>query len=660
MSFRTAAIGLSASLAALAASPAFACAPSFFTPPLALSERFAEGSWLAEAEVLGFEKRPSGFLHGDEAGAPMRRAVLRIDGALWGAPPERLTIRQWDEEFPNYWICMRYEPSFCPEAKTGDKLLILGGPGPEGKGESLECLTEAADGEDAGKAQALRALATEAQARIAALRATAKQAAQGPEGYAAAMALAEALAEYGDHAAADAAFRAAAALDPPRPDAWLRLARHRLEGGSGVHRVPARPEDLEAGVAALEEYFARHGEHPRVRRVRDDLALARGEALDLARTDLRGLSTALVGAAGPIPLRGAPPGLDASRSRAAFDAVEADLTGANLREADLEGGDFSKAILRRADLAEAKALSVSFRGADLREADFAYAKLSGADFSGADLRGTSLVFADLRGADLKGADLTGAFAPGALFFGARLAGARLELRDSENPMIDLAGAFSDCATVLPEGLGRGLIPLERRCGEEERIADLSGLETLDDSPESLLLLENLDLRDANFEGAGRIGRIEARIAGADLSGADFTQARVYLFWGAQPRGRAKLAGAKFREAELVLNLPGADLSGADFTGAHVAGLKKNYELKGAKFSGATLDFASPGYADPADLAGVLDKLELWEADLSGVSVACGPSARPAERKLWAELAPRLEAAGARPTPACAQALAAGP
>ncbi len=656
MGFRTAAIGLSASLAALAASPAWACAPSFFTPPLALSERFAEGAWLAEAEVLGFEKRPSGFLHGDEAGTPMRRAVLRVGGALWGAPPERLTIRQWDEEFPNYWICMRYEPSFCPEAKTGDKLLILGSAGPEGKGESLECFAE---GEDEAKAEAFRELARAAHEKTAALRAAVK-AAEEPERYAAAMALAEALAELGDHVATDAAFRAAAALDPPRPDAWLRLARHRLEGGSGVRRPSPAPEDLRAGIAALDEYLAAHGEHPRLRRAREDLALALGAPPDLERVDLRGISIGHAAGVGPIPLRGAPPGFDASRSRAAYDAAGADLSGARFREADLEGGDFSGADLRRADLSETRALSVSFRGADLRGAELAYAKLSGADFSGADLRGASLVFADLRGADFKGADLTGAFAPGAQFFGARLAGARMELRDPENPMVELSGAFADCATSLPEGLGRGLIPLERVCGGEERIADLSGLETLDDSPESLLLLEDLDLRGANFSGAGRIGRIEARIAGADLGGADFSQARVYLFWGAKPRGRAKLAGANFREAELVVNLPGADLSGADFAGAHVAGLKRGYELTGAKFSGATLDFALPGYADPADLAGVLDKLELWEADLSGVSVACGPSARPAERKLWAELAPRLEAAGARPTPACAQALAAGP
>ncbi|MDD2867661.1 pentapeptide repeat-containing protein [Neomegalonema sp.] len=648
MGFRTAAICVSASLAALAVSPAWACAPSFFTPPLTLAERFAEGAWLAEAEVLGFEKRPSGFLHGDAAGTPMRRAAVKIDRALWGAPPERLTIRQWDEEFPNYWICMRYEPAFCPEAKTGDRLLILGAPGPEGKGESLECLTA----EDAEKAQALRKLAEEAQTRVATLRAAAGQAAQGPEGYAAAMASAEALAEYGDHPATDAAFRLAISLDSARPEAWLRLARHRLEGGSGVHRIPAAPEDLEAGLAALDEYAALHGEHPRLRRLRDDLAMALGAPLDLARTDLRGASTAL-GTAGPVPLRGAPPGFDASRSRLPFDAVEADLTGANLREADLEGGDFSGAILRGAVLAQTQALSVSFRGADLRGADLAYARLTGADLSGADLRGASLVFADLRGADLKGADLTGAFAPGAQFFGARLAGARLDLRDPENPMIELAGAFSDCATLLPEGLGRGLIPLERLCGAEERIADLSGLETLDDSPESLLLLEDLDLRGANFSGAGLVGRIEARIAGADLGGADFSQARVYLFWGAKPRGRAKLAGAVFREAELVLNLPGADLSGADFTGAHVAGLKKGYDLTGAEFSGATLDFALPGYTDPADLAAVLEK-----SDLSGTRLACVASARPAERKLWAELAPRLSAAGVLLTPSCAEALAA--
>jgi hypothetical protein len=50
----------------------------------------------------------------------------------------------------------------------------------------------------------------------------------------------------------------------------------------------------------------------------------------------------------------------------------------------------------------------NLRGADLREADLRWADLRGADLRWADLRGADLRWADLRGAGLSGADLQGA------------------------------------------------------------------------------------------------------------------------------------------------------------------------------------------------------------------------------------------------------------
>ena len=86
----------------------------------------------------------------------------------------------------------------------------------------------------------------------------------------------------------------------------------------------------------------------------------------------------------------------------------ADLRGANLREADLRGADLSGADLRGADLRGADLSGADLRGANLREADLSGADLSGADLHGADLRGANLYGADLRGADLIRADLRGA------------------------------------------------------------------------------------------------------------------------------------------------------------------------------------------------------------------------------------------------------------
>ena len=71
---------------------------------------------------------------------------------------------------------------------------------------------------------------------------------------------------------------------------------------------------------------------------------------------------------------------------------------ANLSGADLRYADLSDANLHDADLHDA-----NLSGADLR-----YANLSDADLSGADLRGADLHGANLRGADLRYADLHGA------------------------------------------------------------------------------------------------------------------------------------------------------------------------------------------------------------------------------------------------------------
>ncbi len=669
-------IGFSAALAPLAA---WACVPAYDTPPTTLAERFAEGAWMVEARITGLEPEASGFLR-ENPMEPMSRAEAQVEKVLWGSAPDKLRLRYWDEIFPApyYWYCARYQPSFCEDVKPGDRLLILGEMDSEGQ-TALDCfiapeegallpadlapLAEAAtestpekpDPADLPrKAAAFRNLAAQARERILRLEAEAK-AATPAKAYGAAMALAEAWAEYGDHPSTDQAFRAAVALDPKRPDAWLRLARHRLEQPERAYRAyraPPREPELRIGLETLEEYLAAHGEHARVRSLRDELAAALGEPLDLERTNLRG---AVLRSPQPIPLKGAPPGLDASQSRAAFAAAGAKLVGARFREAQLEGGDFTGADLRRADLRGAQALGVSFRNADLRGADLAEADLHEADLRGAKLGWALLGAADLRGADLTGANLAAAFLPGANFYAARLSGTNLEFRDPENPLISLAGAFVDCATRLPKDFEpgrRGTIPLERTCDGADQIADLSELNSLDDSPNSILILEGLDLRGASFALAGLSRRVEARIARADLSGASFVGAKAYLFWGAGARGQAKLAGANFHRAEILFNLPGADLRGADFTGAHVTGLKKNFDLGEAKFTGAILDFSAAGYAEPADLDALMSK-----ADFSGATLFCGLSARPAERRLWAALAERLAEEGLTPSPACAEALA---
>ena len=85
------------------------------------------------------------------------------------------------------------------------------------------------------------------------------------------------------------------------------------------------------------------------------------------------------------------------------DAERADFRYTNLRGTELSGADLRCANLNDADLRGANLSSASLRYATLIRAD-----LRGANFNDADLRGADLNDADLRGANFRGADLRGA------------------------------------------------------------------------------------------------------------------------------------------------------------------------------------------------------------------------------------------------------------
>ena len=114
------------------------------------------------------------------------------------------------------------------------------------------------------------------------------------------------------------------------------------------------------------------------------------------------------------------------------DLSGADLNDANLNHTDLRRADLSGAYLRGADLSRA----------DLRGADLSGADLSGAYLSRADLRGAYLSDADLSGAYLRGADLSGADLSGADLSGAYLSGAYLSRAVAERTIVPEVGAFT--------------------------------------------------------------------------------------------------------------------------------------------------------------------------------------------------------------------------
>jgi uncharacterized protein YjbI with pentapeptide repeats len=137
------------------------------------------------------------------------------------------------------------------------------------------------------------------------------------------------------------------------------------------------------------------------------------------------------------------------QSRPALDVELWDL--------DLSASDCSGINLSRARLPLCVAINANLRGADFREADLTGALLRGADLSGADLRGAHLWEADLSGADLSGADLQEADLrhanlSGATFREAHLREARLVgaiLNDGVHGDADFAGANTQGCVGCP-------------------------------------------------------------------------------------------------------------------------------------------------------------------------------------------------------------------
>lgn len=87
---------------------------------------------------------------------------------------------------------------------------------------------------------------------------------------------------------------------------------------------------------------------------------------------------------------------------------DANLEGANLWQARLHNAD-----LRRASLEDARLNETRLSGADLRDANLRHANLNNAKLQGATLRGANLSDADLQDAQLQGADLRDAILTGA-------------------------------------------------------------------------------------------------------------------------------------------------------------------------------------------------------------------------------------------------------
>jgi uncharacterized protein YjbI with pentapeptide repeats len=96
------------------------------------------------------------------------------------------------------------------------------------------------------------------------------------------------------------------------------------------------------------------------------------------------------------------------------ELVEANLSFANLSNADIRHADLSRANLHHANLRHADLSSTNLQQADLSEADLSGSILKGADLSGAILRDAKLRKANLIGASFKNVNLRGVNLAGVL------------------------------------------------------------------------------------------------------------------------------------------------------------------------------------------------------------------------------------------------------
>ncbi len=300
-------------------------------------------------------------------------------------------------------------------------------------------------------------------------------------------------------------------------------------------------------------------------------------------------------------------GLDFSRRL----LIDADFTGADLREARLVLANFESATLFCADLRQADARGANLRRADLRGCSLRDANLSSARLDEADMREAVLVREDpekevqlggwspparaqkgrfqtfavdftncsMKGAKLGLAKLKGANFSGALLNGADLSGAVLD--DARFDGAVLTGVDMSGVRIHPLALAKCVMPpsqtaLQRVAELKGRLAAAARWLATDGAEGRPAVLDGEDLRtlDVAFENA-RLTALSAKEAcaigvcfkGAQLQAANFEKAdlRDADFSGADLRGAclrgANLSHARFEGADLrPLPLPSGDRS----------------------------------------------------------------------------------------------------
>ena len=184
------------------------------------------------------------------------------------------------------------------------------------------------------------------------------------------------------------------------------------------------------------------------------------------------------------------------------------LSGANLREAELNKVWLRNTCLRESDFTGATLVAANVIDAELVLADFGGATLRGTNFFKSDMRSARFIGADLRGAQLQFANLTAAVMKKADARGSKFEGCDLSRATFEGA--DLSGEKTVLRRAVMTGTSLPGVNLSR--------ADMSGAK-----------LERCNMKGANLSGT-KVDRAvfkEVTLTGADLRGTDFSEAKLY-------------------------------------------------------------------------------------------------------------------------------------
>lgn len=281
------------------------------------------------------------------------------------------------------------------------------------------------------------------------------------------------------------------------------------------------------------------------------------------------------------------------------DLEHADLAGADLASASLEGADLRYANVRGANLTDAI----------LERAGLGYAGLSGAILSGADMHLALTGSTDLSSADLTNADLSGTWMQQTNLDQADLAGANLDSVYSWR----IGGTPTDIPASWRLINGYLVGPTADLNGANLVGADLSGM-NLAGATLSAGFLSNADLAGADLKGADLYDTSlpGANLSGANLAGVDLhgvASGDVHGIPAGIPAPWVLKDGYFFGPHAYLANahLSGLDLRGTDLAGAYFLAAR----LAGANLADVNLSGAS---MVEADLLGA----DLFGANIEGV------------------------------------------